>query len=84
MAMNTSPKYIELGPEDRIMAKKKIEPSFAEIRKAVADYVGSEGCNCCSGSDHEEHKDHLGELLDIPKYSDGSGYDFYKVAKGKK
>lgn len=53
---------------------KKID----RIRMAVADYISSEGCGCCEGSDHSEHEKILAELLDIPMYKDKSGYDFGK------
>lgn len=49
-----------------------------EIRKAVADYISSEGCGCCTGSDHLLHKARLAKLLKVPMYADKSGYDFYK------
>jgi len=53
---------------------------LAEIRRAVADYMESEGCSCCRGSDHPEHAKRLAKLLRVPKYSDGSGYNFGKFA----
>jgi len=47
------------------------------IRRAVANYMSSEGCSCCRDNDaHDKHRAALGKLLDVPKYSDGSGYDF--------
>ena len=49
------------------------------IRRAVADYMQSEGCGCCG--DYLEHKMHtatLGTLLRVPPYKDGSGHDFRK------
>ena len=50
-----------------------------KIRRAVADYMYSEGCSCCQDVDaHREHKRILAELLDVEMYSDGSGYDFSK------
>jgi len=50
-----------------------------KIRNALADYISSEGCSCCQNvSVHEEAEKRLAELLDVPMYSDGSGYDFYK------
>lgn len=50
-----------------------------KIRTAVADYMGSEGCSCCRDVDgHEVHKAALAKLLNVPKYSDGSGYNFEK------
>jgi len=53
-----------------------------KIRTAVADYISSEGCACCRGSDHEKHQDIIGELLGIEKFDDDSGYDFYKYKTG--
>lgn len=51
------------------------------IRQAVADYIRSEGCDCCSNRDaHKEARNVLGKLLRVPKYADGSGYDFSKFA----
>lgn len=50
-----------------------------EIRTAVADYMQSEGCGCCQDREaHVEHTKVLAELLDVPEYPDGSGYDFGK------
>ena len=54
-----------------------LEEFKEEVRQAVADYMRSEGCSCCQDYDaHKEHKTRLGQLLDVPPYSDGSGYDF--------
>ncbi len=47
-----------------------------KLRNAVADYTRSEGCGCCSHSDHGDHGARLGAMLGIPKYADGSGYDY--------
>lgn len=48
-----------------------------QIRQAVADYMQSEGCGCCGNGDaHREHKATLATLLRVPRYHDGSGYDF--------
>jgi len=47
------------------------------LRTAVANYMWSEGCSCCRNiDDHKEHAEVLAKLLKVPKYSDGSGYDF--------
>lgn len=47
------------------------------LRAAVADYMHSEGCSCCQDvAAHERHKKELAKLLRVPKYPDGSGYDF--------
>jgi hypothetical protein len=48
-----------------------------KIRQAVADYMRSEGCSCCRDTKaHEASAAKLAELLDVPKYEDGSGYNF--------
>ncbi|MGV8863241.1 MAG: hypothetical protein ACOH2T_19005 [Pseudomonas sp.] len=54
-----------------------------KIRTAVAEYMYSEGCGCCRGSDHEGNTEVLAELLDMDKYSDGSGYDYFKYRANK-
>ncbi len=55
-----------------------------QIRQALADYMYSEGCSCCQHIDaHKEAKKVLAKLLNVPKYSDGSGYDFYKFRSKK-
>lgn len=61
-------------------AKRKAKDDFKEqIRRAVADYMGSEGCSCCRNIEaHEEHEERLAELLDVPPYRDGSGHNFSK------
>jgi hypothetical protein len=57
-----------------MQAQQGAEP--VALRQAVADYIGSEGCSCCQGDEHDQHAKRLAELLDVPPYSDGSGYDF--------
>ncbi len=48
-----------------------------QIRQALADYMHSEGCSCCRNVErHEDSAERLAKLLDVPPYSDGSGYDF--------
>lgn len=42
--------------------------SFKErLRVAVANYIGSEGCWCCEGDDHDDHGEELARLLDVPE-----------------
>lgn len=61
------------------MKNKELVEFKKKIRTAVADYMSSEGCGCCcDGERHREHANQLGKILGIPKYSDGSGYDFSK------
>jgi len=58
---------------------KAIEEEYkANIRRAIADYMYSEGCACCEGKDHKDHAEKIAKLLDVPKYEDGSGYNFYQ------
>lgn len=55
-----------------------------EIRRALADYIASEGCSCCRDTEaHDEAAKRLAKLLNVKKYEDGSGYDFgrYKTKK---
>lgn len=56
------------------------------MREAIANYMGSEGCSCCRNTDdHDLHTQHLAKLLNVPKYPDGSGYNFrpYRTKKTK-
>lgn len=47
-----------------------------EIRKAISDYMYSEGCDCCRSSNHEDNREKIAKLLNIRKNKDGSGYKF--------
>ena len=54
------------------------------LREAVANYMSSEGCSCCQNIEaHKAHTEALAKLLKVPKYSDGSGYDFSKFKTKK-
>jgi hypothetical protein len=49
------------------------------LRTAIANYMYSEGCGCCSNREqHEDDRVVLAKLLNVPKCSDNSGFDFYK------
>lgn len=61
----------------------KYEVRIATIRRAIADYMYSEGCGCCQGELHDEHEREIGKLLNVPMYRDKSGYNFSKF-KSKK
>lgn len=50
----------------------------AKLRRAVADYMYSEGCSCCEHPDHKADEEVLAKLLNVPKHCDGSGYNFDK------
>lgn len=61
--------------EGNLMANKRVD--VEQIRRALADYMWSEGCSCCQNTEeHEKAAKRLAELLNVPTYPDGSGYDF--------
>ena len=61
------------------MKRKPALVPLADVRRLIADYIGSEGCSCCQSVDeHRKHATALGKLLRVKKYSDNSGYDFYR------
>lgn len=63
--------------------RKKVD--LIAVRRAVADYMRSEGCSCCENTDaHNEAKKRLARLLDVPMYDDKSGYDFFKFTTKKR
>lgn len=50
-----------------------------KLRTAVANYMSSEGCGCCRDHDvHKKNTEILAQFLKVPKYNDGSGYNFIK------
>ena len=54
----------------------------AKIRMWVARLYLASGCSCCRDDEGwEKAKEELGKLLDVPRYDDGSGYDFRSVVK---
>ena len=57
---------------------KEKQNEIKVIRKVVAEYISSEGCACCEEDAHKDIKAELAKLLRVPKYKDGSGYDFSK------
>lgn len=69
-----------------MMKKTKVDTEHQkfvrEVRKYIAAYMFSEGCDCCRDTEeHDKAKEKLAALLKVPKYSDGSGYNFYKYMK---
>jgi hypothetical protein len=51
------------------------------VRRAVADYMRSEGCSCCRDNErHEKAEKRLAKLLEVPMYDDWSGYDFHRFS----
>lgn len=56
-----------------------LSDELKKIRTAVADYMSTEGCGCCRDVDgHKDNKATLATLLKVPKYKDGSDYNFHK------
>lgn len=56
---------------------KELEGKVSELRTAFANYHASEGCSCCRDSDNHRDAEHaIGELLEVSKHDDDSGYDF--------
>lgn len=62
---------------------EQLEKNLAELREAIAEYMYSEGCSCCRSDNHEENRGRIAKLLNVKKYSDGSGYDFSRYRKEK-
>lgn len=57
--------------------RSRLEKRLAEVRTAFADYMWSEGCDCCRDNEaHKEHAARLAKLLEVPPFPDGSGHDF--------
>ena len=55
------------------------KPIRDALRRAIADYMDSEGCDCCRDiRPHKEAKERIAKLLRVPMYEDGSGYNFEK------
>ena len=63
------------NPQSEVKCKRK------EFRRLVADYMQSEGCSCCRNEEaHDIAKEALAKMLQVPRYSDNSGYNFNKFA----
>ncbi len=53
---------------------------LADLRRAVADYMWSEGCSCCRDTDaHERHREKLAKLLRVPKKDDYYNFSPYRT-----
>jgi len=54
---------------------------LAEIRRAVADYMHSEGCSCCQNIEaHEKHREVLAKLLRVPKKDDWHDFSRFRTS----
>lgn len=56
--------------------KQKLVAFRKEVRQALADYIGSEGCDCCRSPYHQQHEARLAKLLRVQQYADSSGHDW--------
>ena len=57
--------------------KRPVTSHIRNLRRAVADYMCSEGCGCCRDNEaHKEHKARIAKLLRVPRYKDRSGFNF--------
>lgn len=66
------------------MTNKKLNEFKKQMREAVANYMRTEGCSCCRDYEgHQVNAERLGQLLNVPKYPDGSGRDFSKYETKK-
>lgn len=52
-----------------------------DLRILIAKVVTTEGCDCCQPASHKQLKNELAKALNVPRYSDDSGYNWYVVAK---
>jgi hypothetical protein len=56
------------------------DAALVKARAWVSALYCASGCSCCRDDDGwEAASEVLAGLLDIPKYGDGSGFDFYAV-----
>ena len=70
---------IEQSELTRLQSVEKAQEWIPVIRTAIADYMYSEGCSCCRNVEaHKKHTKRIAKLLDVPKYEDGYGFDFYQ------
>lgn len=75
------------GSKERVYAATDLrQPTQSDaVRDLVATLWCASGCSCCRDDDAWEKASHeLAELLGIPKYDDGSGYDWYSVCDAAK
>lgn len=61
-----------------------MEITIKEIRREVAYLIGASGCSCCrDDAAWYGAQERLAKMLRVPKYDDGSGYDFAKFRNEK-
>lgn len=64
--------------------QSEAEARVAVIREQVARLHRASGCSCCRDDDAWDAAEKaLAELLAIPEYADGSGYDFSAAIEGR-
>ena len=58
--------------------------SIAKVRQALADYIYSEGCNCCQDVEaHREHRVVLARLLNVPAHEKQQDYHDFSPFRTK-
>ncbi len=63
--------------EKILYSEQEVQELKDKLRNAIADYMKSEGCDCCRNQNaHDVAEKEIAELLDVPKYNDNSGYNF--------
>lgn len=62
---------------------KELSEFKNKMREVVANFMSTKGCSCCQSKEHPENEEALGKLLNVKKYSDGSGYNFTKYKTKK-
>ncbi len=65
---------------NRPLKSKKTVDLF-HIRLLIANYMESEGCDCCQKENHDADKDALAKLLGVPVSREGSRDYFAKFVK---
>lgn len=56
-----------------------------QIREQVSNLVRAAGCGCCRNDEEwKQAQTKLADILNIERYDDDSGWDFYKYATKRK
>jgi len=52
--------------------------NLSQLRAGFVEYVSTEGCGCCSHSDHKTIRENMADMLCVPKFPNGQ-HNFYAV-----
>lgn len=62
--------------------QRTLSRQIAQVRVDVAKLYCASGCSCCRDDEGwSAASNALGQALAIPKYEDGSGYNFYQICE---